>query len=106
MQQWLDLIDRVGHLQQDHAMNLLVMETLATFLPGRNEASAGAMMEALLPLQELTNPRHECAASAALDRESLVQITGERRNEDVLRPCGTISGAFLAEQRMTPFVLP
>lgn len=53
MPQWLELLERIARLQREHAMNLLVLDTLATFLPGRNEACAGVMIEALLPLQEL-----------------------------------------------------
>ncbi len=54
MAQWLALLERVARLQGEHGMNLFVLDTLATFLPGRNEACAGVMMEALLPIQELT----------------------------------------------------
>ena len=54
MEQWLQLLERVSRLRQEHGIDLLVVDTLATFLPGRNEASAGMMLEALLPLQQLT----------------------------------------------------
>jgi hypothetical protein len=54
MQQWLSLVDYVGRLHDEHGIALAVVDTLATFLPGRNEASAAIMMEALLPLQTWT----------------------------------------------------
>ena len=54
MDQWLGLLKHVAHLQAEHGMDLAVVDTLATLLPGRNEASAPLMMEALLPLQDLT----------------------------------------------------
>ncbi len=54
MAQWLGLLEQVAHLHSEHHLDLLAVDTLATFLPGRNEASAGIMMEALLPLQALT----------------------------------------------------
>ena len=54
MAQWLALLERVSQLHGEHGFNLVVVDTLATFLPGRNESSAPLMMEALLPLQDLT----------------------------------------------------
>src|SRR5438128_579200 len=52
--EWLALLDRVLELHRQHGVGLLVIDTLATFLPGGNEASAGAVMAALLPLHRLT----------------------------------------------------
>lgn len=54
LEQWLDLLERIAALQAQHQFSLLVIDTLTTFLPGRNEASAGVMIEALLPLRRLT----------------------------------------------------
>lgn len=53
-EQWQALVDRVDALAVDRPIDLLVIDPLATFLPGRNENSAGLMLEALLPLQTLT----------------------------------------------------
>ena len=52
--QWLALLDRVLELRQQHDLGLLIIDPLAAFLPGRDENSAGTMLEALLPLQRLT----------------------------------------------------
>lgn len=52
--EWLALLDHVADLQTREGVRLLVIDTLATFLPGRNESAAGSMMEALLPLGRLT----------------------------------------------------
>ena len=53
LEQWLSLLEYVGRMQREHDMNLLVVDTLTTFLPGLNEAAAGPMMQALLPLNDL-----------------------------------------------------
>ena len=46
----------LDHLTEPHdpPLNLLVVDTLGTFLPGRDESHAGLMLEALAPLQTLT----------------------------------------------------
>jgi hypothetical protein len=54
MAQWLALLDHVADLRRKHDVRLFVVDTLATFLPGRNEASAAVMLESLTPLQRLT----------------------------------------------------
>jgi hypothetical protein len=54
LEQWLALLDRVAELHARHQFSLLVIDTLTTFLPGRNEANAAVMIEALLPLRRLT----------------------------------------------------
>lgn len=54
LEQWLALLERIARLHARHQFSLLVIDTLTTFLPGRNEASAGVMIEALLPLRRLT----------------------------------------------------
>src|SRR5262245_27923009 len=51
---WLALLDRALAWKEDHGLDLLVIDTLASFLPGRDENSAGVMLSALLPLQRLT----------------------------------------------------
>lgn len=53
-EQWLRLIE---HVEQQHAqqpVSLLAIDTLTSFLPGRNEAAAALVMEALLPLRRFT----------------------------------------------------
>jgi len=52
--QWLDLLDRIAQLHAEHGLDLLVIDPLASFLPGRDESNAGGMLEALMPLQRLT----------------------------------------------------
>jgi hypothetical protein len=52
--QWLQFLDHILTLHQHLGLQLLVIDPLATFLPGRNENNAGVMMECLAPLQKLT----------------------------------------------------
>src|SRR5262249_28426845 len=52
--EWRRLIDRFDQDRVAHGLDLVVIDTLATFLPGRDENSAALMLEALLPLQALT----------------------------------------------------
>lgn len=52
--EWTRLIDRQAELHRQHGINLLVIDTLNTFLPGRGENSSALMTEALMPLQRLT----------------------------------------------------
>jgi hypothetical protein len=54
MAEWLALIDRLGELR-GRGIDLGVIDPLSEFLPGRNENSAGVMLEALLPLRRLTD---------------------------------------------------
>src|SRR5262249_16013394 len=51
--QWLGMIDRLLALQAKHGIQLVVVDPLALFLPGRNESSAALMREALVPLRRL-----------------------------------------------------
>jgi hypothetical protein len=55
MQVWLALIDRLDDLRHRRGITLAVLDPLAEFLPGRDENSAGVMLEALLPLRRLTD---------------------------------------------------
>src|SRR5206468_2876850 len=50
---WLALLDHVAALRQQHGIDLLVIDPWASVLPGRAESDAGAMLETLLPLQQL-----------------------------------------------------
>lgn len=52
--QWQGLIDDVAALHREHHFDLLAIDPLAAFFPGHSENSADAMLEALLPLQRLT----------------------------------------------------
>jgi hypothetical protein len=54
LEQWLDMIERLAALRRADGLDLLVIDSLATFLPGRDENSAGAMLHAITPLQRLT----------------------------------------------------
>jgi hypothetical protein len=51
--QWHSLLDKIEILNDRHHLSLLVLDTLATFLPTRNESNAGCLLDALLPLQRL-----------------------------------------------------
>ncbi len=52
--EWRALIALIGGARAAKGLDLLVIDPLATFLPGRDENSAGGMLEALLPLKALT----------------------------------------------------
>jgi hypothetical protein len=52
--EWRGLLDHAATMHREHGIRLVVVDTLTTFLPGGNEASAGAVMNALLPLVQLT----------------------------------------------------
>jgi hypothetical protein len=52
--EWVGLLDRLAELRQSHGLDLVVIDPLASFLPGRGEGDAGTMLDALLPLTRLT----------------------------------------------------
>jgi hypothetical protein len=52
--EWLALLDQLAELRLRHGLSLVALDPLAAFLPGRNENAAGEVLEALLPLQRLT----------------------------------------------------
>jgi AAA domain len=52
--QWLALIDRLAELRRHDGVDLVVIDSLAHFLPSRTENHAALMLEALAPLQRLT----------------------------------------------------
>ncbi|MFL5338743.1 MAG: AAA family ATPase [Gemmataceae bacterium] len=53
--QWLALVERIEAHVAGAGINLVVIDPLATFLPGQDENGAGTMLAALLPLQALTH---------------------------------------------------
>lgn len=52
--EWLALIDRLARLHDEHGITLVVIDPLASFLPGRGESDAACMLDVLMPLQRLT----------------------------------------------------
>jgi hypothetical protein len=52
--QWQALLDHLAALAEPEGIDLVVIDPLAHFLPGRDENHAGLMLEALAPLQRLT----------------------------------------------------
>src|SRR5437763_4222758 len=54
LDQWHALLDQLRSLHEQVSLDLVVIDPLASFLPGRSENDAGAMLTALLPLQRLT----------------------------------------------------
>jgi hypothetical protein len=54
MEQWLALIDTALAMHQRHGCTLVVIDSLAYFLPANSENSASALLECLTPLQRLT----------------------------------------------------
>jgi hypothetical protein len=53
-EEWLGLIDYLVRLHDEEGLDLVVIDSLASFLPGRDENNAACMMAALAPLQRLT----------------------------------------------------
>src|SRR5262249_10998497 len=53
--QWLALGARLGALHRQEAVDLVVIDALATLLPGYAEMFAPKMLDCLLPLQALAN---------------------------------------------------
>jgi AAA domain len=51
---WVDLLDHLVELRGSHGVDLVVIDTLASFLPGRDENHAPVMLEGLQPLRKLT----------------------------------------------------
>jgi hypothetical protein len=53
MDQWLALIETAAGLHERQGTDLVVIDSLAQFLPAHSENSAGALLECLTPLQPL-----------------------------------------------------
>jgi hypothetical protein len=53
LEQWLALLEAMLVLRRQEGLDLVVIDTLATFLPDGNENDARAMMSCLLPLRDL-----------------------------------------------------
>jgi hypothetical protein len=53
-EQWQGLIDSLVARHQTDPFDLVVIDTLAAFLPSRTENNAGVMLDMLLPLQAVT----------------------------------------------------
>jgi len=52
-EQWESLVDHAISLRQAGELDLLVVDPIASFLPGRSESDAGTLMAMLQPLQRL-----------------------------------------------------
>jgi hypothetical protein len=53
--QWFALVAGLEALQRQQGLDLVIVDTLATLLPGHAEASAPKLLDCLLPLQALAN---------------------------------------------------
>jgi hypothetical protein len=53
-EQWNAFVDRLLEMHRERGVDLVVIDTLASFLPSRSENNAGNMLDFLLPLQKLT----------------------------------------------------
>ncbi|MFL5240782.1 MAG: AAA family ATPase [Gemmataceae bacterium] len=53
-QEWVNLVDYLVDLHQVEGLELVVIDSLASFVPGRDENNASCMMQTLAPLQRLT----------------------------------------------------
>jgi hypothetical protein len=77
---WLALVDSLCDLRRHEGLDLVVIDPLASFLPGRSENNATVVLGALLPLQRLAaegvsvlilhHPRKKEAAEGQLARGS------------------------------------
>jgi hypothetical protein len=52
--QWQELLDGLAHQRRTEGTDLFVLDPLASFLPGHDENSAAALLDALLPRSTLT----------------------------------------------------
>jgi hypothetical protein len=52
--EWAQFLDELAGLRRERGVELVVIDSLAAFFPGRGENDAGSMLEALLPMQRLT----------------------------------------------------
>ncbi len=55
LQEWSALVEAMVRVRHDEGLNLVVIDPLATFLPGRRENLADGLMEILFQLQRLTS---------------------------------------------------
>jgi len=55
LEQWLALIDQIVRVHQEYGLDLVVIDSLANLAPFRNENDAVEMLNALTPLQSLTD---------------------------------------------------
>ena len=53
-EEWSALIDFLAGIREREGLDLVVIDPLAAFLPGRSENDAATIMEAMLPLRQLT----------------------------------------------------
>jgi hypothetical protein len=53
--QWLALLDRLVEMRRTDGVDLFVIDPLASFLPGYDENSAAALLDALAPLARVTS---------------------------------------------------
>ena len=54
MVEWLGMIRAMLAMRHEHGIDLVVIDSLGTFLPTLNENTAGVMTQCLLPLRKLT----------------------------------------------------
>jgi hypothetical protein len=52
--EWLELLDHLHQLRRERGLDLVVVDTLISFLPGRNENNAVVVQEGLQPLRKLS----------------------------------------------------
>lgn len=55
MDQWLALIHQIADEHNRRRLDLVVIDPLGSFLPGHSENNADSMLEALIPLQQLSS---------------------------------------------------
>jgi len=83
-QQWQHLLDRVAEVTAERRVSLVVVDPLAAFFPGKSENDAGAMLDALAPLQRL-----------AAHGLSVLALHHPAKKEKSDGPSGRGSGALL-----------
>jgi len=54
-EQWQNLVDQLHAMHRQTPLDLVVIDPLASFMPSRSENHASAMLDDLLPLQQLTS---------------------------------------------------
>jgi hypothetical protein len=103
--QWQALIDHLAAHHRARGLDLVVVDSLASFFPGRTESDAGTILDMLRPLRDLTaagvavlilhHPRRARAPAGQTARGS--RALGE--SMDILMEMGRLSGPVADDRR-------
>jgi hypothetical protein len=107
--QWLGFLDELAAVGRDHAVDLVAIDPLRSFLPSRGENHAGLMLEALVPLSRLTSQgctvlmlhhSRKCAAAPGQQARGSGALSG---HVDVLLELTGVDGPDNRRRRLRGF---